>query len=425
MDHDQPTEWLLDCLRTGTTEEKTARLGRLSESDWCQVLDVSMRHCMAPLLYDRLKPLASSCNVPAAVLLNLRGTYLANAARNMKIYHELGQVLTAFQKENIPVILLKGAHLAELVYGNIALRTIGDLDLLVRKDDLARAAAKLLELGYSWDDCQGIEAASATMHHLPRFFRPAAAAIEIHWTIVVLPLGLNIEGDGLWNRSRSAMVAGVRTLVLSPEDLLLHLCMHAGSHHEFIVGLRPFCDIAQTLMHYLAELEWGQVQLRAQQWGAEKGVHLTLRLLRRLLGAPVPEQVLESLRPKDFDDKWEALAWERIHSGRAAAAQERMASWNREYGSTNIAQMLGPKPLLSKLGILLRVLFPSPSTMRGIYGLPFRSKRLYFCYLLRSCFLVRKYLPIAWRLVRREKKRTLHDAREIRRPIELHEWLRE
>ena len=255
MDQNQPIEWLLDCLRAGTAEEKSARLGRLSESDWNQVLDVAMRHGVAPLLYDRLRPLSSNCHIPPAVLLNLPVAYLANAARNLRIYHQLGQVLTALQEQGIPVIVLKGAHLAELVYGNIALRTMCDLDLLVRKDDLARTAARLQELGYAWNDCQGVEAASATSHHLPPFLRPGAAPIEIHWTIAGLRLGLNIERDGLWERSRAVVVAGVETLVLSPEDLLLHLCMHAGSHHGFNVGLRPFCDIAQTLMHHLAEME--------------------------------------------------------------------------------------------------------------------------------------------------------------------------
>jgi hypothetical protein len=38
----------------------------------------------------------------------------------MHLYHELGKVLGLLRDENIPVIVLKGVHLAELVYGNIA-----------------------------------------------------------------------------------------------------------------------------------------------------------------------------------------------------------------------------------------------------------------------------------------------------------------
>jgi hypothetical protein len=427
MYQEQPTEWLLDCLRTGATDEKAARLGRLSGSDWSQVLDVAMRQTVAPLLYDRLKPLSSNGQVPSAVLLRLRDTYLVNAARNMKIYHDLGQVLAALRTENIPVIVLKGAHLAELVYGNIALRTMGDLDLLVKKDALARAAAKLRELGYAWEDRQGIEAFYASMHHLPPFVRPGAALIEIHRTILDPLLGLNIENDGLWERSRAVVVAGVETRVLSPEDLLLHLCVHATYHSYSVHGLRPFCDIAQTLQHHLADMDWGQVQLRAQQWGAKKGVHLTLLLLRGLLGAPVPEQVLASLRPNDFDDKWEAFACKQIHSMGDVGAKEREVSWERDCGSLKMARLLGPSPLLSKMGILPRALFPSPRVMRLKYRVPLRSPRLYFCYLLRLCSLVRQYLPIAWRFVRRGRKRTLHDVREIWPQAELpefYDWVR-
>lgn len=426
MDQDQPIEWLLDCLRPGTADEKSAQLGRLSESDWSQVFDVAMRHAVAPLLYDRLKPLASGCNVPLDVLQKLRGVYLANAARNMKIYHELGEVLTALQQAGIPVIVLKGAHLAELVYGNIALRIMGDLDLLVPTPDFVKARKTLITLGYDSGSPFDFEALCMKDKSQDLRHPHGKAQVELHWTIEHPSHGLAVDVAGLWERAEPATLGGVATLTLSPADLLSHLCLEATYHHGgvFDMGLRPFCDIATSVLHYQTRLEWNLVQCQAQAWAAAKYVYLALRWASGLLGAPVPEQLLGSLKPNEFDAKWEALAWEQLHSKRDAAAHERMASWNREYGSANIAQMLGPKPLLSKLGILLRVLFPSPGAMRGIYGLPFRSTRVYFCYLLRPCFLVRKYLPIAWGFVRREKKRTLHDASEIRRPIELREWLR-
>jgi hypothetical protein len=66
----------------------------------------------------------------------------------MVLYRQLKEILIEFNKNNIPVILLKGAHLAQFVYGNIALRLMSDIDLLVKKEDLGCACAIIIKYGY-------------------------------------------------------------------------------------------------------------------------------------------------------------------------------------------------------------------------------------------------------------------------------------
>jgi hypothetical protein len=64
------------------------------------------------------------------------GETLYSALRNMRRCHELSKVLRILQNDGIPVIVLKGAALAEVVYGNIALRSMSDVDLLVKKGSI-------------------------------------------------------------------------------------------------------------------------------------------------------------------------------------------------------------------------------------------------------------------------------------------------
>jgi hypothetical protein len=68
----------------------------------------------------------------------------------MLFYQELQTVLKTFKfrAAGIDVIVLKGAFLAELVYRNIGLRAIGDIDLLVKKEDLGKVKRVLIQLGY-------------------------------------------------------------------------------------------------------------------------------------------------------------------------------------------------------------------------------------------------------------------------------------
>ena len=152
MKANQTSEWLLDCLRADAGGGTAAGLDGLPQSDWDLVIALASKHGIAPLAYERLRGRPLSGKIPQAVSGKLRESYLGNAVRNVKLYHELGQVLCGLRQAGIPVIVLKGAYLAEAVYRNIALRTIiTDVDLLVPILDFPKAHKSLLIHGYSED----------------------------------------------------------------------------------------------------------------------------------------------------------------------------------------------------------------------------------------------------------------------------------
>ncbi len=409
MDQQAEAEVLLCCLAAGADDTRTARLARLSTADWDRLIEQSARHRLAPLLYQRLKRLGPGTGIPAGILQALREAYLGSAARSMRLGHELEQVVTALQADDIPVIALKGAHLAEVVYGNAALRPMSDIDLLVRRMDLSRAADRMLEIGYSsW------QSVGAKQAHLPPFVKPGATCIEIHWSIARPTSPFRIDVDGLWSRARPTVIAGVKPLVLSPEDLLLHVSLHASFQHRFALGLVPFCDISATLQYYQAEMDWEEVGLRARHWGAGKCAYLTLHLARQLLAAPVPDDVLKALEPTDLDPRFAAWAKERIFSrpGETVSVHHEVA---RLWGAG------GPK-----LATLLKTVFPPREDLAKLYPVSSVSKRIYLYYPLRLKYLLLRYGRAAWqagwRLLRRDKEMIAAAERENRANA-LVDWL--
>jgi hypothetical protein len=72
-----------------------------------------------------------------------------NAGANLLLTRMLAELFVAFQAEHIPVLPHKGPVLAELAYRDPSFRESGDLDLLVRRADLARAMALLEQLSYN------------------------------------------------------------------------------------------------------------------------------------------------------------------------------------------------------------------------------------------------------------------------------------
>ena len=60
-------------------------------------------------------------------------------------------------------------------------------------------------------------------------------------------------------QTRPATIADVEVLALSPGDLLLYLCLHASHRHGLGGGLRPLCDVSETIQCFRDEIDWAQV----------------------------------------------------------------------------------------------------------------------------------------------------------------------
>jgi hypothetical protein len=394
MDQTQIHELLLYCLRVVPDEKGDGRLESLSSSDWNVFIKLSGRHGVAPLLYHRLRTFHSDIPIPANVMARLRHIYLQSAGRGMHLYHKLGKVLGPLRHANIPVIVLKGAHLAQLVYDNIALRPMSDVDILVHKNDVMRVEAALLGIGLAPAEYNRLIAKDNCEfeYGLPN----RKVFVEVHWEFLPSTYRFKIDIDELWERSRQAIIAGVEVSVLCPEDLLLHLCMHTSAKHLFAIGLKPLYDLVETIRYYGKEIDWKQVQLRSEQWGGAKCVYLTFRLARELVGASVPDDLMKAIKPSDFDERFMVLAKERIFA---------YEHWNSDglSLSTNIAQLWGSKRLRNKGTLFLRRAFPSPEEVARMYPAPSDSIRIYFYYAVRFKDLVLRHGRQVWRLLRRDE----------------------
>jgi hypothetical protein len=367
------------------------RLEMLSGSDWDVLIAESGRYGVAPFLYHHLRTFHSHMPIPANVMARLRHIYLQSAGRGMRLYHELGKVLGPLRHANIPVIVLKGAHLAQLVYGNIALRPMGDVDILVHKDDVMRVEAALLGMEFAPAEYNRVIAKDNCefVYGLPN----RKLFVEVHWKFLPSMYRFKIDIDELWERSRQVIIAGVEVSVLCPEDLLLHLCMHTSAKHLFAMGLKPLYDLVETIRYYGKEIDWKQVQLRSQQWGGAKCVYLTFRLARELVEASVPDDLMKTIKPSDFDERFMVLAKGRIF------AYEHWNSGGLSL-SSNIAQLWGSKRLRNKGTLFLKRAFPSPEEMARVYPAPSDSIRIYFYYPVRINELLLRHGRQLWRLLR-------------------------
>jgi hypothetical protein len=288
-------EVLLRCTAATIPEESKQELASLLARgiDWDYFLELARAQDVAALVAHHLSAGGLSEHVPEWCRARLSQAYSGTLYRNIVLSAELGKVLAAFDEAGIPVITLKGTVLAEVLYGNPALRSVADMDVLVHAADMPRARRLLAELGY-----QRLDMPPGWEHpfHENPYYKAGRfpLIIELHWDLDDRRLVTTPE-EQIWRRAERLELEGVSTLVLSPEDRLLFLSDHLSKQGNQL--LKFLADVAELLRKYEHSLDWDYVMQSAQAWQMATVICWALRHARGLLQAPVPEAALARLGP--------------------------------------------------------------------------------------------------------------------------------
>ena len=314
-------------------------------------------------------------------------------------------MLECLLSDGIPVIVLKGAYLAEAVYDDPALRTMSDADLMVRKTELTKARTILQAMGGIQQHLEDVESCCEYEPHLPTIL-VRELPVDVHWTIVIPKGPFRVDSSDLWDRARPATIAGVEALTLSPEDTLLHLCLHF-SHKHYMSGLRFLCDITQVIQRMRHQIDWTQVTGRAHAWGAARHVGLTLHLARSMLGAGVPDAAMEQLVPGGIDPRILEAAFESIFELGMGYGQ-----WMPFF------DLLGEGSVVGKARLSWRRVFLSRKEMAERYPMSRNSRLLFPYYVLRIRDGIGTYMSHV-----RTRRRLIAQGRERDANALLIDWL--
>jgi hypothetical protein len=283
-------EFDLLCACSGV-ELSPERIGRLAkcgefELDWDELLRRAEHHGVAPLLARNLR--AHGRGVPANVEQSLRSGFEANLRRNLWFASEAIRILQHFAEKEIRAVPYKGPVLAESVYGDLALRRFSDLDFLIAPLDFSRAKQTLGELGYEPSVSLTPTAERMVLQTGYELSFDSAAGkylVEMQWGLLPHFYAVDLRAHDLLARSRQAVLGGKEVPSLSPEDLLLVLCLHAAKH--LWMRLIWICDIAETIRSQT--LDCRVVFARARELGIVRILGVSFWLARQVLGSAIPQ----------------------------------------------------------------------------------------------------------------------------------------
>ena len=226
--------------------------------------------------------------IPTEVLKGMDVRMLKASALRMR--HALANILRALNNAGIAVICMRGQALAETLYQPAEHRVFTDFDLLFdAKDSLMLKQVLGNQLGYR------------PLAKFPDLFKQGDLAIDLHTE----PLGIErmeswadltpLRAADFFQYAEQGTLAGEPALLVHARVMLPYLCFHALKHSfDRLIWLY---DIALLSNQVSTQGQWDEVLQGIKEYGLQRPCYYALSHAKVNLGATIPNELLEAIRP--------------------------------------------------------------------------------------------------------------------------------
>ncbi|HEX9123124.1 MAG TPA: nucleotidyltransferase family protein [Actinomycetota bacterium] len=190
----------------------------------------------------------------------------------------------------VAAVVLKGPAVAHTVYRDPAWRQFGDIDLLVRTEDLRAACRVLVAEGLRRRVPEPRPGFDERFGKGVEFGSDGLIEVDLHRTLALGPFGLWIDPGELIDHAVGFSLAGSELQRLDRAGQFLHACMHAvlGSRRPRLLPLRDVAQLAED-----DEVDWDLVDDRAERWTVGAVLVRAVRTASRALGWTPPPRADE------------------------------------------------------------------------------------------------------------------------------------
>src|SRR5260370_21975457 len=211
------SEWcvLLECATPGHDPQRLT--GLLGSVDWDRLLALAQEHGLTGHLTACMREVAETL-VPQEILQALIDRQRAQILSSLRLTAEMFRLLERFASEGIGALVVKGAVLAVRAYGDPAMRSYGDLDLLVRQRDIRRATELMSAADFvPAVSLSAIDAAKIPGQYL--FSKPDSTLIvELHNDVTLRYFPRSLPLEDFFARQLPLSLDGREAPALSVED---------------------------------------------------------------------------------------------------------------------------------------------------------------------------------------------------------------
>lgn len=224
--------------------------------------------------------------------------YAIAGTQNFAEHSELHELMTAHE---IPYVVMKGFASA-MYYPEPSLRSMGDVDFLVEKENVSEAGILLESIGFTVDHGEEDDGIHIAYHRDPM------SIWELHWRVGGIPsseVGKSIQSEMDKIIDTAVLVEEEGTICRAPDKmhhgliLLLHTLTHLTNEG---VGLRHLCDWV-VFASTMSDAEFRAVfEKKLKSIGLWQFAQVLTLLGIRYLGTPKRVWALEAVESHKTDD---------------------------------------------------------------------------------------------------------------------------
>lgn len=278
-------------------------------SDW----DLFVRQCRAASLLGRVISVLADSNlleiIPDAPRMHLSSANIVAQRQAESIRWEVRCISEALAVEGIDLILLKGAAYVMSDAWAMKGRTFSDVDILVRKSQIADAESALAIHGWHGSHHNDYDQRyyRQWMHEIPPMAHvKRGTTIDLHHAILPETARIKVATSALFENPVPIPGFG-NVFVLRPEDMVLHSATHLFHEGELDNGLRDLTDLNLLFLQFgRQENFWGSLVERAERLGLQRPLFYAVFFCRQLLETPFPGcfiRDIETFSPNRFQ-RW-------------------------------------------------------------------------------------------------------------------------
>jgi hypothetical protein len=234
--------------------------------NWAGLIHEAELHGVAPLIYKHL--ININTKIPQQHKQVLQGLYLRHRRANTIRKKALREMLITLNQAQIGVLLIKGSALCNLLYSDIGLRPMRDIDILVRKEEAPAAEALLIEQGYHQEPYSHIPDGHYHLDPLLKQVGGMEVNVEIHHNLLPFLPGYPLRPfDDLLSAAISFNLDGVQAMSLGYEDMLWYVYQH-GFGMPLSYGTFRFmhaADLITLVEKQLDQIDWLSIQTKHPQ----------------------------------------------------------------------------------------------------------------------------------------------------------------
>ena len=219
------------------------------EISWDKIFNIAHKHSLSGVIYNMFKKQEKISNISKSLIAKEQVNYWTQIQKSINNDYDMKKVLETLSLKEIPHVLMKG-YIIKNLYPDPDLRSMGDIDFLVKEEDIDKVHEVLVTL-LGYEHLKTVRAV--------RNYGKVGINLEVHTSIFYDDISEKIDYQGYFSGAWDNVILkeGNFTYEFNIEYHLIFLIAHLAKHlYNEGCGVRMFLDIALYIKHYKDEFDW-------------------------------------------------------------------------------------------------------------------------------------------------------------------------